>query len=139
MGVFSIGGPWPARPQAPGPDTGEFSPLRQLGPRNYFDIALGRSNVVLSLNVNTWDKLVHIQIYMGQRVAERLLEGLQEERETIESELGGALEWNPNPQKLDKVIRLARPGDIEDREQWTELAERHRPSSRLIVERGLPV
>lgn len=45
--------------------------------------------MVLSLNVNTWDKLVHIQIYMGQRVAERLLEDLQEERETIESELGG--------------------------------------------------
>jgi hypothetical protein len=102
--------------------TDEFSSLRQPGPRNYFDIALGRSNVVLALNVNTWDKLVHIQIYMGHRVAGRLLEGLQAERETIESELGQALEWNPNPQKLDKVIRLVRPGDIDDREQWTELA-----------------
>jgi hypothetical protein len=44
-------------------------------------------------------------------------------REKIEREIGAALEWNPHPDKMDKIIRLLRSGDISDRAQWPGLAE----------------
>lgn len=103
--------------------TGEFSSLKSPRGQYWFDIALGRADVTLSLVANTWDKFVGLRVYLRSRVAAAVLNGLAPERQRIEDEIGSALEWNPFPDKMDKVIRLSRPGDIADRAQWPELAD----------------
>ncbi len=45
---------------------------------------------------------------------------LQADRKAIESEIGAELIWNPNPNKLDKVILLDREADLDDRSKWDE-------------------
>jgi hypothetical protein len=103
--------------------SGEFSSLKSPRGQYWFDIALGRTHVTLSLVANTWDKWVGVRIYLRHQVAAAVLEALAPQRDQIEREVGGELEWNPFPDKLDKVIRLSRPGDIADRSRWPELAD----------------
>jgi Domain of unknown function (DUF4268) len=47
---------------------------------------------------------------------------LEARRVEIEGEIGEALQWNPYPDKLDKVILLDRPADLNDRSNWEEYA-----------------
>jgi len=39
-------------------------------------------------------------------------------RNLIEKALGTQPEWNPNPEKKDKVILLTREIDTDDKDQW---------------------
>ena len=41
-------------------------------------------------------------------------------REEIEAEIGEKLEWDPNPENLDKTIGLKRDADLTKRENWEE-------------------
>jgi hypothetical protein len=103
--------------------TGNFPTLQKPGGRYWFDIALGRANIHLSLFANTWDKRIGVRVYLGHQVADRALEQLLPQRSEIEREVGSALEWNPHPEKRDQTIRLVRDGDIADRDSWPELIE----------------
>ena len=47
-----------------------------------------------------------------------MLEQLYEDREAIERELGMKLEWNPNPNAKDKIVRVRRKVDFAKRAQW---------------------
>jgi hypothetical protein len=64
-----------------------------------------------------------VRIYLGQKVAESALNQLLPMRVEIEQAIGEPLEWNPYPEKQDKIIRLMRSGDITDQTQWPELAD----------------
>lgn len=101
--------------------TRDFSSLQSAGARSWFDIALGRSGIALSLFANTYESVVGVRLYLASRVADRTLEQLLAQREAIESELGFPLEWNPYPGKKDKVVRIVRPGAVSDKAAWPEL------------------
>jgi hypothetical protein len=103
--------------------TGKFQSLRSPRPQYWYDMALGRSGIHLSLFANTWAKRVGVRIYLSHRVADQALLRLEPMKPEIESEVGAQLEWNPNPEKLDKIIVLRRPGDIGDPAQWHSLVE----------------
>jgi len=45
---------------------------------------------------------------------------LEADRKTIEHEIGEQLIWNPNPNKLDKIILLDRDADLDDHSKWDE-------------------
>jgi hypothetical protein len=45
---------------------------------------------------------------------------LEAHRTEIEAEIGEPLKWNPNPDKLDKIIVLDRQADLDDRARWDE-------------------
>ena len=47
-----------------------------------------------------------------------MLEQLYEDRDAIERELGMELEWNPNPNAKDKIVRVRRQVDFAKRAQW---------------------
>jgi hypothetical protein len=101
--------------------TGEFRSLQTPRPQYWFDIALGRAHIHLSLTADTYGKSVGVRVYLGHQVAEQALKQLIEMRSDIEREIGAELEWNPHPEKRDKVIRLLHGGDIADKTQWPDL------------------
>lgn len=93
------------------------------GPRYWFDVPLGRSNIFLSNFANTYDNRIGIRVYLGNQVAEKALPQLESEKAEIESELGEELSWNPNPEKRDKVIALSRAADLSNKAAWPEYIE----------------
>jgi hypothetical protein len=101
--------------------TGQFRSLQAPRAQYWFDVAVGRAGITLSAVANTFDKRVGVRIYLGNRVADRALAQLLPMRAEIESEIGQQVEWNPHPDKKDKVIALWHPGDIGDKDQWDSL------------------
>jgi predicted Zn-dependent protease len=83
-------------------------------------LALGRSNIHLSNIANTTDGKIGVRVYISNKIASAALPQLEAERSAIESELGEKLEWNPNPEASDKVIKLERTADLNDRNRWPE-------------------
>jgi hypothetical protein len=101
--------------------SGRFRSLMSPRPQYWFNIALGRAGAKISAVANTFDKKVGVRVYLGSSVADRALEQLLPMRTEIESEIGQPLEWNPHPEKKDKIIALWHPGDIGDKDQWENL------------------
>ena len=99
--------------------TGRFSSLRSARPQYWFDIAVGRSGYWLSLNANVALGKAMVKLMLAEQESEAM-SLLEKERSTIESEVGAALEWNPNPEKRNKSIRLTREADFRDRSTWPE-------------------
>jgi hypothetical protein len=97
-------------------------------PQYWFHVALGRSNIFLSLIANTADGRIGIRVYLRKQIAVMALDRLKAERVAIENEIGEPLQWDPNPDNEDKTIMLDRPADLNDRSKWPEyvawLAER---------------
>lgn len=92
-------------------------------PQYWFDIPIGRSNVVLSNIVNTSDGRIGARIYISNEIAEVALPQLEKDKEGIEREIGEKLQWNPFPHKKDKIIALFRDVDLSDREAWPEYCD----------------
>lgn len=62
------------------------------GPKYWFDVPLGRSNIFISNVLNTWDGKMGIRIYIGNRIAASALPQLEQDRIAIEQEIGSKLE-----------------------------------------------
>lgn len=95
--------------------TGKFPSLHTPRPRYWFDVALGRTGIHLSLTANTMDKRVGVKVVLMPDKVERALPILPEQREAIEHELDAKLDWNPYPKKRVKTIALTHPANILDR------------------------
>jgi hypothetical protein len=89
-------------------------------PRYWFNVSLGRSNIHLSCIANTFDGRIGVRVYLRGKVADVALPQLEAHRAEIETEIGEPLEWNPNPDKLDKTIILDREANLDDRARWDD-------------------
>jgi hypothetical protein len=89
-------------------------------PQYWYHVALGRSNIFLSLIANTTDGRIGIRVYLRKQIADMMLTHLIAERAEIEKEIGEPLHWDPNPDKDDKIIMVGRPADLNDRSKWPE-------------------
>ncbi len=98
--------------------TGQFTSLRPARPQYWFDIALGRTDVWMSLTANTEDRMVSVKINFRGEAAHATLERILSQRAIIESEVGTALQWNPHPEKRTRTVRLTIPCDLEDSSRW---------------------
>jgi hypothetical protein len=86
-------------------------------------VPLGRTHIHLSHVLNTWDSKVGIRVHIGNRIGDSALPQLEQDPITIEQEIGAKLEWNPYPEKRDKIIGLFREIDLENRAAWPEYCE----------------
>lgn len=89
-------------------------------PQYWFDVPLGKSNIFISCTANTWDNRIGVRVYLGNKIAAAALAQLEPFRNAIELEIGDALEWNPFPEKRDKIIALSRDVNLSDRSKWPE-------------------
>jgi Domain of unknown function (DUF4268) len=89
-------------------------------PQYWFNIPLGRASINLSNIANTTDGKIGVRVFISNKIAGAALPQLEAERSVIESEIGEKLEWNPNPEAIDMVIRLECAADLSDRDKWPE-------------------
>ena len=81
--------------------------------------AIGRVGVSLSPTANVRAQSISLRVYFRARQGGvSMLEQLYEDRDAIERELGMELEWNPNPNAKDKIVRVRRKVDFAKRAQW---------------------
>lgn len=92
-------------------------------PQYWFDVPLGRSNIFLSNIVDTYAGRIGARVYLRHMVADAALDQLGREKQAIETEIGSPLQWNPNPDKRDKIIGLFRQVDLSDRARWPEYCD----------------
>ncbi|HEY4119765.1 MAG TPA: DUF4268 domain-containing protein [Byssovorax sp.] len=111
--------------------TSTFPSLRAPRAQYWFDIAVGRTGLWLSLVANTQEGHVGVQLVLAADRAEQALAGLALERSAIEQEIGCALLWNPHPDRQQKVLKLILSCRLADRHAWppaiawlTEYAQR---------------
>jgi hypothetical protein len=82
-------------------------------PQYWYDLPLGRAGIHLSNIANTYDNRIGVRVYLSQRQGgDAALMQLQEWKPEIEGEIGQALQWNPNPEKRDKIIALYRDAEL---------------------------
>jgi hypothetical protein len=92
-------------------------------PQYWFDVALGRSNILLSNIMDTYAGRIGVRVYLGSRIADAALLQLEKDRLAIEREIGETLNWNPSPEKRDKIIALNKKVDLSNREAWPEYCD----------------
>ncbi len=89
-------------------------------PQYWFDISLGKSYINLSTTANTYDKKIGVRVYISNKIAEIALPELEKDKVEIEKEIGEKLEWNPFPDKMDKIISLSIDADIWKKDKWDD-------------------
>lgn len=92
-------------------------------PQYWYDVALGRSYFVLSNMASASQNRIGVRVYISNKVADMALEQLLPQKSEIENEIGQRLQWNPFPEKKDKIIALYREVDLNDRERWSEYCD----------------
>lgn len=97
--------------------TGKFTTLRTPAPRNWYDIAIGRTGCSVSLTANVPDRRVGVKLYLGVEGA-GFMEPLMREKHEIEHEIGASLVWTPNPNVRHKTIKLLHEVDLTNRAEW---------------------
>ena len=95
--------------------------FRKPRPQNWYSSAVGRSRFNLSLTANTRLRRIGCELYIRHPThSKQAFAMLHAQKAAIESELG-ELDWQELPQGRDCRIVQYRPGDIEERGQWSEL------------------
>jgi len=87
-------------------------------PQYWFDVPVGRVFFVLSNIANTHEGRIGVRLYISNKVAERALPQLLDQKEAIERDIGAALLWNPHPEKNDKIVAILREADLWNRNEW---------------------
>lgn len=97
---------------------GSFPSLRAARPQYWFDLAIGRSGVEVTLTANMLSGRAGVKLTLHPPLAEELLPRLLAEKGEIEREVGQSLQWDPYPAKKVRTITLTTPMKLVDRASW---------------------
>jgi hypothetical protein len=98
----------------------EIPSVQTPRPQYWFDISLGKSYINLSTTANTFDNKMSVRVYISNKVADIALPELLKSKLEIEKEIGSELNWNPFPEKMDKIISLSIDADIWKKDKWED-------------------
>lgn len=89
-------------------------------PQHWLTVSIGRSCFHLAALVNTQEENIGVELYIGGTYAKHWFKLLEAERQQIEREFGGALDWKELPQKKACRVLVTRERcDIRKRDQWS--------------------
>ena len=94
--------------------TGKIPTLQTPQPHNWFDVRIGRSNILLSCVCNTQKNFVCVKLYIRNQVAGIYYPALEARRNEINQVLGCEPVWDANPTAKDKTIVLYHQADLTD-------------------------
>ena len=94
--------------------TKKIPSLQTPRPQYWFNISLGKTHIHLSNTCNTDVNTVGVRVYIGNKIVNTMLLYLESKKAEIESAIGHPLQWNPNPETIDKVIVLLHSTDFTD-------------------------
>lgn len=103
---------------------GKIPTLQTPQAHNWYDVRIGRSNILLNLVCNTQKDFVGVKLYIRNQVADVYFPALAARKQEINLALGSEPEWDANPSAKDKTIalfhqtNLAKPDRVEEALDW---------------------
>jgi hypothetical protein len=101
-------------------ETGKIPTLQTPQPHNWYDVRIGRSNILLNNVCNTQKNFVGVKLYIRNQVVDIYYPALEARRNDINHALGCEPEWDANPSAKDKTIALFHKTDLSDPEKIEE-------------------
>ena len=104
--------------------TGKIPTLQTPQPHNWYDVRIGRSNILLNNVCNTQKNFVGVKLYIRNQVVDIYYPALEARRNEINRALGCEPVWDANPAAKDKTIALfhktvlSDPQKMEDALDW---------------------
>ncbi len=100
--------------------TGKIPTLQTPQPHNWYDVRIGRSNILLNNVCNTQKNFVGVKLYIRNQVVDKYYPALEARRYEINHALGCEPEWDANPSAKDKTIALFHKTDLSDPQKMEE-------------------
>ena len=100
--------------------TGKIPTLQTPQPHNWYDVRIGRSNILLNNVCNTQKNFVGVKLYIRNQVVDIYYPALEARRNEINMALGCEPEWDATPTAKDKTIALFHKTDLTDPERMEE-------------------
>lgn len=94
--------------------TGKIPSLQTPQPHNWYDVRIGRSNILLNNVCNTQKNFVGVKLYIRNQAVAVYYPALVARRKEINQALGCEPEWDANPSAKDKTIVLYHQTDLTD-------------------------
>ena len=100
--------------------TGKIPTLQTPQPHNWYDVRIGRSNILLNNVCNTQKNFVGVKLYIRNQVVDVYYPALEVRRNEINQAWGSEPEWDANPAAKDKTIALFHKTDLADQQKTEE-------------------
>lgn len=94
--------------------TGMIPTLQTPQPHNWYDVRIGRSNILLNNVCNTQKNFVGVKLYIRNQVVDVYYPALEARRNEINQALGCEPIWDANPTAKDKTIAFYHHTDLTD-------------------------
>ena len=101
-------------------ETGSIPSLQTPKPHYWYDIRIGRQNILLSNVCNTLKDFVGVKLYIRKPVVDKYYPALESRKKEINKALGCEPDWNANPFASDKTIALFHHTDLSDPQKMDE-------------------
>ena len=92
--------------------TGKIPTLQTPQPHNWYDVRIGRSNILLNNVCNTQKNFVGVKLYIRKPAVDKYFPVLLGRMNEINTALGCEPEWDANPAAQDKTIALFHKTDL---------------------------
>ena len=94
--------------------SGKIPTLQTPQPHNWYDVRIGRSNILLNIVCNTQKNFVGVKLYIRKPVVDKYYPALANRKNEINLALGCEPKWDANPTASDKTIALFHKTDLTD-------------------------
>ena len=99
---------------------GSIPSLQTPKAKYWYDIRIGRQNILLSNVCNTQKDFVGVKLYIRKPVVNKYYPALEVRKNEINKALGCEPEWDSNPSASDKTIALFHKTDLSDPQKMDE-------------------
>lgn len=86
----------------------------------WYDVRIGRSDILLSNICNTQKSIVGVRLYIRNKVVDVYYPALEARKVEINKALGCEPDWDPNPSAKDKTITLLHQTDLSNPDKVEE-------------------
>lgn len=100
--------------------TKKIPTLQTPQPHYWYDVRIGRSDILLSNICNTQKNVVGVRLYIRNKVVDVYYPALLAKKEEINKALGCEPEWDANPTAKDKTIAILFSTDLTNPEKVEE-------------------
>ena len=100
--------------------TKKIPTLQTPKPRYWYDVRIGRSNILLSNICSPQKNIVGVRLYIRSNVVEIYYPVLKAKKDEINKALGSEPMWDANPEAKDKTIALSHDTDLTDPDRTEE-------------------
>ena len=100
--------------------TGKIPTLQTPQPHNWYDVRIGRSNILLNNVCNTQKNFVGVKLYIRKPAVDKYFPVLLGRMNEINTALGCEPEWDANPAAQDKTIAQFHKTDLSDPQKVEE-------------------